>query len=96
VSAIFLIIGVAFVLFFVLTMMMKRTDTPGIGVPREERKVQSCAICQDEFDEEDMIERKIGDGGYRRWFCDRCIIELYEESRMLHDPRTKASADRME
>ena len=77
--------------FLMLTLMMKHTDTEETGVPREVQDKQLCGICQEEFLEDDLIMRKVGDGGYTRWFCDRCVIELYEESRMLHDPRTKDS-----
>ena len=91
--AIFLIVGVAFAIFFALTLMMKRTDTEETGVPREIEKKVACGICQEEFLESDLVSRKVGESGYTRWFCDRCIIELYEESRSLHDPRTKFSDD---
>jgi hypothetical protein len=50
---------------------------------------RECSICHEEFFESDMVTRKVGDAGYLRYFCDRCVIELYEESRLLHDPRSK-------
>ncbi len=87
-GSIFLIIGAALVLFAVLTLAMKRTYPPvdADAVPDVKRE---CSICHEEFLESDMITRKVGDAGYVRYFCDRCVIELYEESRLLHDPRSK-------
>lgn len=75
-------------LFVVLTLAMKRADLPRSAEELDERKCE-CSICHDEFFESDMIKRKVGDAGYTRFFCDRCVIELYEESRILHDPRSK-------
>ena len=79
------------VVFIVLTMMMKRTDTEETGVPRAEQPLQSCAICHEEAPDGDMILRIVGEAGYKRWFCDPCVVDLYEESRLLHDPRSKVS-----
>lgn len=87
-GSIFLIIGAAVVLFAVLTLAMKRTDPPASSEVVEE-KLRECSICHEEFFESDMVTRKVGDVGYERCFCDRCVIELYEESRLLHDPRSK-------
>ncbi len=75
-------------LFAVLALAMKKTD-PEPRTGEIEAKNRECSICHEEFLETDMITRKVGDAGYTRFFCDRCVIELYEESRLLHDPRTK-------
>jgi hypothetical protein len=88
VGAIFLIVGVSGLLFFVLALAMKRT-TPEASLAALEDRLRACAICQDEFAESEMVTRKVGEAGYLRYFCDRCVIELYEESRLLHDPRSK-------
>jgi hypothetical protein len=88
VGSIFLIIGAAVVLFAILTLAMKRTDPP-LSPDAIEEKKRECSICHEEFFESDMITRKVGGAGYVRFFCDRCVIELYEESRLLHDPRSK-------
>ncbi|MBI3871624.1 MAG: hypothetical protein HY304_00925 [candidate division Zixibacteria bacterium] len=86
--AIFMIVAAAGVLFVVLTLLMKKTDSQD-GIAPVEEKRYGCAICQEEFVESDLISRTVGEAGYRRYFCDRCVIELYEESRLLHDPRSK-------
>ena len=88
--AIFMIVAAAGVLFVVLTLAMKKTDSANPAVTVPEKRLP-CAICQEESPESDLISRPIGDAGYRRYLCDRCIIELYEESRLLHDPRSKES-----
>lgn len=75
-------------LFAVLALAMKKTD-PERSAEAIEDKKRECSICHEEFTESDMITRKVGDAGYSRYFCDKCVIELYEESRLLHDPRTK-------
>lgn len=87
-GSIFLIIAAAMALFAVLALAMKRTDPTPLAQEVEARK-RECSICHEEFLETDMIMRKVGDAGYTRHFCDRCVIELYEESRLLHDPRSK-------
>ena len=87
-GSIFLIIGAAIALFAVLALAMKRTD-PERGPQEIEVKKRECSVCHEEFLESDMVTRKVGDAGYLRYFGDRCVIELYEESRLLHDPRSK-------
>lgn len=87
-GSIFLIIGAAMALFAVLALAMKRTD-PERGLQDIEVKRRECSVCHEEFLESDMVTRKVGDAGYLRYFCDRCVIELYEESRLLHDLRSK-------
>lgn len=87
-GSIFLIVGVAFALFAVLALAMKRT-TPDRAADEVAVRTRECSICHEEFAETDLVKRKVGDAGYQRYFCDRCVIELYEESRLLHDPRSK-------
>ena len=87
-GSIFFIVFGAIALFAVLALAMKRTD-PERGAAVVEDKKRECSICHDEFVESDMVSRKVGDAGYLRHFCDKCVIELYEESRLLHDPRSK-------
>lgn len=87
-GAIFLIVGVSGLLFIVLALAMKKT-APEASLAALEDRLRACAICQDEFAESEMVTRKVGEAGYLRYFCDRCVIELYEESRLLHDPRSK-------
>lgn len=87
-GSIFLIIGAAMALFAILALAMKRSDPERSPNEIEERK-RECSVCHEEFLESDMVTRKVGDAGYVRYFCDRCVIELYEESRLLHDPRSK-------
>ncbi len=87
-GSIFLIVFGAMALFAVLALAMKKTDPE--RPPREiEDKKRECSICHEEFLESDMVTRKVGDVGYQRFFCDGCVIDLYEESRVLHDPRSK-------
>jgi hypothetical protein len=88
VGSIFLIIGAAMALFVVLALAMKKSDPERVPAEIEDKK-RECSVCHEEFLESDMVTRKVGDVGYLRYFCDRCVIELYEESRLLHDPRTK-------
>lgn len=87
-GSIFLIVFGAMALFAVLALAMKKTDPVRLFAEIEEKK-RECSICHEEFLESDMVTRKVGDAGYQRFFCDSCVIELYEESRLLHDPRTK-------
>ena len=87
-GSIFFIVFGAMALFAVLALAMKKTDPERPAETIEDKK-RECSICHEEFLESDMITRKVGDAGYTRYFCDKCVIELYEESRLLHDPRTK-------
>ena len=86
-GSIFLIVFGAIALFAVLALAMKKTDPERSSQAIDEKK-QECSICHEEFLESDMVTRKVGDAGYQRFFCDGCVIELYEESRSMHDPRT--------
>jgi hypothetical protein len=88
VGSIFFIVFGAMALFAVLALAMKKTDSERPAQLVEDKK-RECSICHDEFLESDLITRKVGDAGYQRFFCDKCVIELYEESRLLHDPRSK-------
>jgi hypothetical protein len=88
VGSIFLIVFGAMALFAVLALAMKKSD-PDRPAELVEDKKRECSICHEEFVESDLVTRKVGDAGYQRYFCDGCVIELYEESRLLHDPRSK-------
>jgi hypothetical protein len=89
-GAILLIVGVSFVIFIGLTLLMKKTDAPTTDQVVED-PILSCGVCHEEFPESEMISRKVGDAGYTRWFCDGCVVDLYQESREMHDPRSKES-----
>ena len=88
-TAIFMIVLGSVLLFVLLAFLIKK---PG-GSHRQPVAVvlKPCAICQEKFPESELVTRTIGDANYKRSFCDRCITELYEESRLLHDPLYKAS-----
>lgn len=90
-SAIFLIILGSFAVFVILAFMIRK-QAPSVEEPEPEPRSQPCGICQEEFPESEMVSRIVGGANYRRFFCDRCVLELYEESRLLHDPRFKESA----
>ena len=87
-TAILLIVGVSFVVFLLLTLAMKKTDpeTPDEAQPEIRR---ACGICHEEFAESELVRRQVGDAGYERWFCDSCVVDLYQDSREMHDPRSK-------
>ena len=87
-GSIFLIVFGAIALFAVLALAMKKSDPERPSQAIDEKKWE-CSICHEEFLESDMVTRKVGDAGYQRFFCDGCVIELYEESRSMHDPRAK-------
>jgi hypothetical protein len=90
VSAIFLIVFGSFALFILLALMIRK-QSPGAEPPQLEIPTQVCGICQVKFPETEMVARIVGEANYKRYFCDRCVVELYEESRNLHDPRFKES-----
>jgi len=92
VSAIFLIIFGSFAVFLVLALMIRK-QAPGAEEPEPEIRLQPCGICQEKFPESEMVARIVGEANYKRFFCDRCVLELYEESRQLHDPRYKESVE---
>jgi hypothetical protein len=89
-GAILLIVGVSFVIFLGLTLLMKKTDPP-VSDEVVEDPIRACGVCTEEFLESEMVKRKVGDAGYTRWFCDSCVVDLYQESREMHDPRSKES-----
>lgn len=89
-TAIFLIILSAVLLFVLLAFLIKKPD--GSSQQPAAIVLKPCAICQEKFPEAELVTRAIGDANYKRSFCDRCITELYEESRLLHDPKYKSSA----
>ena len=88
--AIFGIVFGAFAVFLILSLMIKKPVDPESPEPTDVR-TETCGICQERFPRDEMITRTVGDAGYTRFFCDRCVTELYEESRQLHDPRYKES-----
>jgi hypothetical protein len=92
VSAIFLIIFGSFAIFLILALMIRK-QAPGPEETGEEPPLQPCGICQEKFPESEMVARIVGEANYKRFFCDRCVLELYEESRQVHDPRYKESVD---
>ncbi len=89
-TPIFLIVFGAGMVFVILALLIKKPAD--VADAQTSPKLQTCAICQEKFPESDLVTRTVGDANYRRYFCDRCVTELYEESRLLHDPRYKASS----
>ena len=88
-AAIFTIVLGAGLVFLLLALLIRKPA--GSLEPKAKVVQRSCAICQEEFPESELVLRMIGEASYKRYFCDRCVTELYEESRLLHDPMCKVS-----
>ena len=88
-AAIFMIVFGAGLVFLLLALLIRKPA--GSSEPKAAVARRPCAICQEEFPDSELVLRTLGEASYKRYFCDRCVTELYEESRLLHDPLSKVS-----
>ncbi len=72
IGGIVLLIGFVFLIYYGLTLGVRKSSAPGA------EKLVKCTLCQQRFDRTTLIQKQVGDSKLL-YFCESCVRSLYGE-----------------
>jgi len=70
------VILIPIVVWLILHFISRQKDD---GEPQSEAPMEVCALCQNEFPMNELLEKEVGGYGRVYCFCGQCIENLYHE-----------------
>jgi len=72
IGGIVLLIGLVFLIYYGLTLGLRKSSRPGA------ENLLKCTLCQQRFDRTKLIQKQVGDSKLF-YFCESCVRNLYGE-----------------
>ena len=80
------VIFIPIAIWLILSFMSRQKKGEETDEPKE--PIELCAICQEEFPMNQLLEKEIGGYGRVYCFCGPCIENLYQEYQNTTDIKT--------
>ncbi len=80
------VIFIPIAIWLILSFMSRQKKGEETDEPKEQ--IELCAICQEEFPMNQLLEKEIGGYGRVYCFCGPCIENLYHEHQNTTDIKT--------
>ena len=72
--------------WLILSLISRQKKGEETDEPKE--PIEVCALCQEEFPMNQLLEKEVGGYGRVYCFCGQCIENLYRESQNITDIKT--------
>ena len=73
-------------IWLILFLMSREKKDDETGEPKD--PIEVCAVCQEEFPMNQLLEKEVGGYGRVYCFCGQCIENLYREYQDTTDIKT--------
>ena len=80
------VIFIPIAIWLILIFMSRQKKGDETDDPKE--PIEVCAVCQEEFPMNQLLEKEIGGYGRVYCFCGQCIENLYQEYQNTTDTQT--------
>ena len=80
------VIFIPIAVWLILHLMSRQKARDETDEPKE--PIELCAVCQEEFPMNQLLEKEIGGYGRVYCFCGQCIENLYHEYQNITDTQT--------